>query len=95
MFFGTDLLFFEHFLFFISSLEIDHDPHVLYAHMTYICFFLYVSLFTRLYGQEKSLSYYDLFTDFGVLFYGRTLSLIFFQLLHKPTTSILPIHVDQ
>ena len=52
-------IFFE--LFFILSLGIDHDPHVLYAHMTYVYFlFLMFHSFTRVYGQEKSLSYYDL-----------------------------------
>ena len=57
--------------------------------------FSYVSFFTQSHGQEKSLSYYDLF-DFRVpLFYGRTLTLIFLFLLHNPTTPILPINVDQ
>ena len=59
---GTDLIFFKTFY---SSLGIDHDPHVHYDHMIDNIPF-YVSSFTRLYGQEKSLSYYDLF-DFGVL----------------------------
>ena len=58
---GTDLLF-SNFLNFYSSLRIDHDPHALYVHMTYVYSpFCYVSLSIRLYGQEKSLSYYDLF----------------------------------
>ena len=42
--FGTDLVFLN-FLNFYSSLGIDHDPHVLYVHMTYVysfslCFIL-------------------------------------------------------
>ena len=53
--FWNGLTFFKlfelHFLF-----GIDHDPHVHYVHMTY------VSFVKRLNGQEKSLSYYDLFT---------------------------------
>ena len=60
VFIGKDLTF-SNFLNFYSSLGIDHDPHVLYVHMTYVySLFPYVSLFTRVYGQEKSLSYYDL-----------------------------------
>ena len=35
-------------------------PHAFYVHMTYVYSFSHVSFFTRLYGQEKSLSYYDL-----------------------------------
>ena len=74
------LNFFELFKNFYSSLGIDHDPYV-----------LYVSFFTRSHGQEKSLSYYDLF-NFGVLLiYGRIPTLIFFYLLHNPTTPILPV----
>ena len=65
-------------------------PHVLYVHMTYVLFF------TRSHGQEKSSSYYDLLYDFGVLFYGRTPTLIFFfHLLYNTTTPILPVYVDQ
>ena len=55
----------------LFSLGIDHDPHVFYDHMTYVYSFSYISFFTRSHGQEKSLSYYDLF-DFGVLLiYGQ------------------------
>ena len=90
--YGTDLLFLN-FLNFYSLFGIDHDPHV---HMTYVySFFSYVSFFTRGYGQEKSLSYYDLF-NFGVLLiYGRIPTLIFFYFLHNPTTPILPVYIDQ
>ena len=37
VFIGTDLTF-SNFLNFYSSLGIDHDPHVLYVHMTYVYF---------------------------------------------------------
>ena len=91
--FGTDLTF-SNFLNFYSSLGIDHDPHVLYVHMTYVYSFSHVSFFTRSYGQEKSLSYYDLL--FGVLLiYGRTPTFILFYFLHNPTTPILPVYVEQ
>ena len=70
-------------------------PHVLYVHMTYVYSFSYVSFFTRSYGQEKSLSYYDLLLTLGVLLYGRIPTLIFFYFLHNPTTPILPVYVDQ
>ena len=53
MFLGTNLDFFK--TFFILHLGLITTPHVLYVHMTY------VSFFTRSHGQEKSLSYYDLF----------------------------------
>ena len=36
-----------------------------------------------------------IFFDFGVLFYGRILTLIFFYFLHNSTTPILPVYVDQ
>ena len=56
--FGTDLTFLNFLK--LYFLGIDHDPHVLYVHMTYVYFlFPYVSFFTRSYGQEKSSSYYD------------------------------------
>ena len=57
--FGTDLIFSNFYISF--SLGIDHNPYVLYVHMTYVYSFSHVSFFTRSHGQEKSLSYYDLF----------------------------------
>ena len=57
-------------------------PHVSYDHMTYV--YSFVSFFTRSHGQEKSLSYYDLF-NFRVLFYGRIPTLVFFYFLYTPT----------
>ena len=39
VFIGTDLTF-SNFLNFYSSFGIDHDPHVLYVHMTYVYSFL-------------------------------------------------------
>ena len=36
-----------------------------------------------------------IFYDFGVLFYRRILTLIFFYLLHNPTTPILTIYINQ
>ena len=35
------------------------------------------------------------YMTFGVLLYGRTPTLIFFYILHHPTTPILAIYVDQ
>ena len=56
--FGTDLTFLN-FLNFYSSLGIDHDPPCsLCSHD--LCSLMFHS-FTRLRGQEKSQSYYDLF----------------------------------
>ena len=81
-------LVFLNFLNFILYLGLITTPHVFYVHM------IYVSFFTRSHGQEKSLFYYDLF-DFGVLFYGRTPTLIFFYFLRNPTTPILSVYVDQ
>ena len=93
--FGTDLTF-SNFLNFYFHLGLITTLHVLYVHMTYVYSFSHVSFFTRSHGQEKSLSYYDLLFDFGVLLiYGRIPTLIFFLLLHKPTTPILPIYVNQ
>ena len=91
--FGTDLTFSK--LFILFSLGIDHDPLCsLCSHDLCLFHFSHVSFFTRSYGQEKSLSYYDLF-DFGVLLYRRILTLILFYFLHNPTTPILPVYVDQ
>ena len=89
--YGTDLVF-SNFLTFILHLGLITTPHV---HMTYVYSFSHVSLFTRSHGQEKSLSYYDLLYDFGVLLYGRILTLTSFYFLHKTTTPKLPIDVDQ
>ena len=75
---------------------IDHDPPCsLCSHDLCLFSFSYVSFFARVYGQEKLLLYYDLFYDFGVLFYGRIFTLVFFYFLHNPTTPILPVYVDQ
>ena len=62
--------------------------------MTYVYSLFMFHSFTRSHGQEKSISYYDLF-DFGVLFYGRIPTLIFFYFLHNPTTPKLPVYVNQ
>ena len=94
MSFGTDL-YFLNFLNFYSSLEIDHDPHVLYVHMTYVYSFSYVSFFTRSHGLEKSLLYYDLFMTSEVLLYGRIPTFVLFHFLHNTPTPILPVYVDQ
>ena len=90
--FGNDFGLNSYFLnfFFLSSPKIGHNPHVSYVHMTYVYSFSYVFHFTRSYGQEKSLLYYDLF-NFGVLFYGHIPTLIFF--FHYPTTPILTVDV--
>ena len=74
--FRNGLNFFELFKFY-SSFGIDHEPPCFYVHMTYVYSFSYVSLLTISHDQEKSLSYYDLF-EFGVLFYGRISTLVFF-----------------
>ena len=81
--FQNRLNFFELFKL-LFSLGIDHDPPCFLCSHDLCLFPSYVSLFTRSYGQEKSLLYYDLF-DFRVLFYGRTPTLIFiFHLLDTP-----------
>ena len=83
--FGMDLTFFELFKLYFH-LGLITTPHVL-------CLFLsHVSFFTRSHGQEKSLSYYDLF-DFRVLFYRRTPILIFFLPLLNHPTPILTIQI--
>ena len=53
--FGMDLYFFELFTFLSGLITTPH------AHITYVYSFSYVFQFTWSYGQEKSLSYYDLF----------------------------------
>ena len=82
--FRNGLNFFELFKFYFH-LGLITTPHVLYVHKTYVLFF------TQSHGQEKSLSYYDLF-DFGVLFYGCIPILISFFLLYHPTP-ILTIEI--
>ena len=76
---------------FYFHLRLITTPHVLHDHMTYVYSLSYVFPFTRYYGQEKSLSYYDLL-DFGVLIYGRPPTLISLFLLNY-TTPILAIDV--
>ena len=50
--FGTDLTF-SNFLNFYSSLGIDHNPYVLYDHMTYVySFFLCFILHTIIWPRE-------------------------------------------
>ena len=87
------LTFFELFKLYFH-LGLITTPHDFYVHMTYVYSFSHVSFFTQSYGQEKSLSYYDLF-NFGVLSYGCIHTLIFFYFLHNPTTPILPVYVNQ
>ena len=60
VFIGTDLNF-SNFLYFYLPLGLIANPHALYVHMTHVYSFSHVSFFTRSHGQEKSLSYYDLF----------------------------------
>ena len=57
---GTNLTFFELFKLYFH-LGLITTPHVLYVHMTYVYSFSHVLFFTRLNGQEKSLSHYDLY----------------------------------
>ena len=52
---------FLNFLNFYFHLGLIMTPHVFYVHMTYVYSFSHVSFFTQSHGQEKSLSYYDLF----------------------------------
>ena len=85
-----DLTFFELFKF---SLGIDHDPHVLYVHMTYV-----YSLFLMFHSSHDHMakrSHYRIMIflyDFGVLLiYGRTPTFIFFYFFHNSTTPILPV----
>ena len=92
--FRNGLTFFELFKLYFH-LGLITTPHVPYVHMTYVYSLSHVSFFTRSHGQEKSLSYYDLLYDFGVLLYGCIPTLIFFYFLHNPTTPILPIYIDQ
>ena len=88
--FGTDLTFFELFKLYFH-LGLIMTPHVFYD----LCLFpfSYVLSFTRSHGQEKSLSYYDLF-NFGVLLiYGCISTLISFFLLLHHLTPILTIKI--
>ena len=94
MSFRNGLKFFELFKFY-SSLGIDHNPHVLYVHMTYV-----YSLFFMFHPSHENMakrSHYRImiFYNFGVLICGRIPTLILFYFLHNPTTPILPIYVDQ
>ena len=90
--FGTDFNFFE--LFILFSLGIDHDPHVLYVHMTYV-----YSIFLMFHSSHDHMakrSHYRImiFFDFGVLLiYGRIPTLVFSFFLLPHTTPILAIDV--
>ena len=81
--------------YYYSSLGIDHDPHVLYDHMTYVYSFL---MFHSSHDHMAKRSHYHImiFFNFGVLLiYGRIPTLILFYFLHDLTTPILPVYVDQ
>ena len=90
--FGMDLTFLN-FLNFVFTWDWSWPP--MFSMFTWLMFipFSHVSFFTRSHGQEKSLSYYDLF-DFRVLLHGHISTFIIY-FLHNPTTPILPIYVDQ
>ena len=64
-------------------------------HITYVYSFSHVSFFTRSHGQEKSLSYYDLFTTSEFLLYRCIPTLIFFYFIYNPPTPILPVYIEQ
>ena len=77
----------------LFSLGIDHDPHILYVHMTYVYSFL--MFYSSHDVMAKRSQHHIMVFYFGVLIDGRIPTLISFYLLHKPTTPILPIYVDQ
>ena len=55
-------------------------------------------MFYLLHDHMAKRSHYRImifYMTLGVLFYGHTLTLIFFYSLHNPTTPILPVYVDQ
>ena len=91
---GTDLLFFN-FLNFIFYLGLITTPHVFYVHMTYV---YSLFMFHSSHDPMAKRSHYRImifYMTFGVLLYGRTLTLILILFLHNSTTPILPVHVDQ
>ena len=90
----TDLIFSK--LFIIFYLGLITTPHVLYVHMTYV--YAHFLMFHSSHDYVAKRSHYRImifYMTFGVLLYGRTLTLIFFYFLHNPTTPILPVYVDQ
>ena len=94
-FIGMDLTF-SNFLNFYSSIGIDHDPPCFLCSHD-LCLFLSLT-FLSSHDHVAKRSHHRIMIflyDFGVLFYGRIPTLIFFCLLHYPTTPILPVHIDQ
>ena len=92
---GTDLTF-SNFLNFYFHLGLITTPHVLYVHMTYgyPSFLMFHSSHDCL--AKRSHHRIMILFDFSVLlFYGRIPTLVLFYFLHNPTTSILPVYVDQ
>ena len=83
------LNFFELFYFLFG---IDHDPH---AHMIYVYSISLMFHFSHEYVAKRSHYRIMIFYNFGVLFYGRTPTLILFHFLHNPTTPILPVYIGQ
>ena len=74
VFIGTDLIF--SFFFIYYSFGIGHDPHVHYVHMTYV--YSLSHMFSHDHVAKRSHYRIMIFYDFGVLFYGRIPTLIFF-----------------
>ena len=93
-YFGTDLILFELFKLYFH-LGLITTLYALCVHMTYVYFFY---MFHSSHDHMAKRSHYRIMIfllTFGVLFYGRILTLIFFYVFHNPTTPILPIYVEQ
>ena len=94
MFCWNELTFFELFNVY-SSFGIDHDS--LCSLCSHDLCLIFPFMFHSSHDHMAKRSHYRImiFSNFEVLFYGRTLTLIFFYILHNPTTPILPVYVDQ
>ena len=80
----------------LFSLGIDHDPPCsLCSHDLCLFLFLCFILHTDHVAKRSHYRIMIFYMTFGVLLYGRILTLIFLYFLHNPTTPILAIDVDQ
>ena len=90
--FRNGLNFLELFKFYFH-LGLITTPHVLYVHMTYVYSLSLMFFCSHDHMAKRSHYCIMIFFDFGVLLYGRTLTLISLLFLHNPTTPILAIDI--
>ena len=95
--FSEQTYFFSNFLNFYFSIGIDHNPPCFLCSHDLCLFPLFLMILSS-HDHMAKRSHYRImifYMTFGVLFYGRTPTLIPFHFLHNSTTPILPVEIVQ